>query len=119
MKPKKYIKINGIIPETPFKKGDIVTYFCVDRVVRPNKIKGKYIMILDSIQVTNKYDILAKVMLLKLKNGECFISNIPFVASTFWYNGDYLCYSTPEETKIFLNALSNINKKQFLEDINI
>lgn len=45
-----FIKQNGVLPETPFKKGDIVTYVDLDRSTQPHKVVSKEIMILDHIR---------------------------------------------------------------------
>ena len=47
MRKNTYTKYDGVLPETPFKKGDIITYIDIDK--KTGKVNQKNIIILDRI----------------------------------------------------------------------
>lgn len=114
-----FIKQNGVLPETPFKKGDIVTYVDLDRSTQPHKVVSKEIMILDHIRAEKQCDIFAKVVLTIAEGEKPLLTNNPFSASRVWYNGDKVRYATWYEMKLLIHALTQTKDETYYQDVSL
>lgn len=92
---KRYIKENGELPQTSFKKGDIVVY------------EGKSqinIIILDSIEKRCQGDIFFHTMLTKTEDGMS-LRHLDKEDCRNWFNHDVLREATESEVKELLDAI--------------
>jgi hypothetical protein len=105
MRKNTYTKYDGVLPETPFKKGDIITYIDIDK--NTGKVNQKNIIILDRINTERHCDIFGQCML-TITHEEAFIDTTPFGCSRVWFNHDKIRPATWFELVQLSHALLQI-----------
>jgi len=103
-----YTKLNGENPKTTFKRGDIVTYYSFSRFT--GNILEINIMVVDHIEISSRPgrgDIYYEQML-TIPYPDPEEINVLEVRPNYrnWFNHDNLSDATPEQIKIFIQALA-------------
>lgn len=94
---KKYIKLNGALPQTDFKYGDIV--------VLEKRCGIKDIIVLDAVEYRRQGDIWYDVMLCIPGGGAPFLVHVANGSGIMWHNGDVLREATTDECKMLIRYL--------------
>ena len=94
---KKYIKTNGILPDTDFQKGDIV--------VLENR-NMKLIMILDNVGYHGQLDILSRTWICVSEDETPYLRHVENQDGVIWHNNAVLRDATLQEYQELIKALS-------------
>lgn len=112
-----YIKQNGVLPETHFPKGAIITYIAYDKVT--GKEKEKNIIILDHIEEERQCDIFGSLALVIADKETPYIDYPEEGWSRVWHNGGKVRYASWVELSQLCRALAQTIEPGMVQDVEL
>ena len=111
-----YTKKNGVLPETHFPKGSVVTYLSYDEA---GKFKQKDIILLDHIAEKKHCDIFGTLALV-IAEGEAPYIDAPKEGwSRVWHNGAKVRYASWVELAQLARAMSQVIEPGTMKDVDL